>query len=428
MAVGGHKQKVGTMDSGYGTARQLSEFRPLSAEEELHWLALILVPGIGPRQGKLLLERYHTPLRIFQTTVSELESLGLPGAAARSIAGGCTFEEALAQQARLRELGAQLLPLTHPYYPPLLRSIFDPPLLLMVQGHVELLRTVKVAIVGTRRSTPYGNAVGERLAQELAQRGVTIVSGMARGIDTVAHRGALKAGGATIAVLGHGLDVLYPVENKELKEEISRRGLLVSEFPLGTPAYPQNFPIRNRIISGMSSGVVVVEGARYSGSTITARSAAEQGRQVFAVPGNITSKMSWGPNLLIKQGARVVQSWEDVVNGLPESDRVQLFERCRRDSHSVTGQSGDGSAAETTATLETLLAQLGPLQNLGREILKNLSVDEAIDLDELLQRIGYTSSSELLATLFELEMLGLVRQYPGMRYSLVWRDELESGL
>jgi len=185
-------------------------------------------------------------------------------------------------------------------------------------------------VVGTRRPTPYGLAVAERIAGDLAHAGLTIVSGMARGIDSAAHKGALAHGGNTIAVLGCGVDVVYPSENRRLAAELAARGLIVSEFPIGAVAFPQNFPIRNRIVSGISVGVLVVEGAQYSGSGITAKLAIDQGREVFAVPGNITSKLSWGPNLLIKQGARMVQDWNDVVSELPPEARRHLIEKGRQ--------------------------------------------------------------------------------------------------
>src|SRR5665213_2546869 len=203
--------------------------------------------------------------------------------------------------------GARLISIQDTSYPRRLREIFEPPLLLFAIGNAELMASHSVAVVGTRRPTPYGVAAAERLAGDLARAGLTITSGMARGIDTAAHKAALAAEGSTIAVLGCGVDVIYPSENKRLAAEIEAKGLVVSEFPMGATAFPQNFPIRNRIISGLSCGLLVVEGAQYSGSAITARLALDQGREVFAVPGNITSKMSWGPNLLIKQGAKLVQ-------------------------------------------------------------------------------------------------------------------------
>ena len=180
---------------------------------------------------------------------------------------------------------------------------------------MELLEHLMLGIVGTRRPTAYGTQVAHATGQGSGEAGLTIASGMARGIDTAAHRAVLEAGGDTVAVFGCGVDEVYPSENRKLAE-MAEKGLIISEFPMGAPPYPQNFPVRNRIISGMSAGVLVVEGGEYSGSTITAKLAAEQNREVFAVPGNITSKMSWGPNLLIKQGAKLVQEWNDVVVGI----------------------------------------------------------------------------------------------------------------
>ena len=196
--------------------------------------------------------------------------------------------------------------------------------MLFVKGRVELLQRFCLAVVGTRRPTPYGLAATEHLAADLARAGLIIVSGMARGIDTAAHQAALKAGGETLAVFGCGVDLVYPVENRRLYDTIAEKGLLISEFPMGAPAFPQNFPIRNRVVSGLSEGVLIIEGAQYSGSAITARLATDQGREVFAVPGNITSRMSWGPNLLIKQGAKLVQEWTDVTNELPARVRRSL--------------------------------------------------------------------------------------------------------
>ncbi len=270
----------------------------VSQEEELHWLALRLVPGLGTLGSIRLVEQFRSPVTIFRSSASELQAAGVSASVARSISSGCSFEEAVEQQAKLREHDARVITLHDSLYPPQLRGIFDPPLLLFARGNMDLLSSPSVAVVGTRRPTPYGLAASERLSADLAQAGLTIISGMARGVDTAAHKASLSAEGSTIAVFGCGVDVLYPADNRHLRDEIARRGLLVSEFPMGGPAYPQNFPIRNRIVSGLSLGVIVIEGAQHSGSAITARLAVEQGKEVFAVPGNITSKMSWAPNLL----------------------------------------------------------------------------------------------------------------------------------
>src|SRR5438270_773277 len=299
----------------------------LSREEELYWLALKLIPGLGTRTSGKLLDRFRTPQAIFRASRTELEGAGLTGAVAQSIASGTTFDDAATQQTKMAETGAELITIGDPRYPHLLREIFDPPIVLYARGRIELLQSIMLGVVGTRRPSPYGLAVAERLSADLAHAGLTIVSGMARGIDTAAHKGTLAAGGDTVAVLGCGVDIVYPSENRRLAGEIAAKGLIVSEFPMGATAFPQNFPIRNRIISGMSVGVLVVEGAQYSGSAITAKLAMDQGREVFAVPGNITNKLSWGPNLLIKQGAKIVQDWNDVVVELPAETRRRLIER-----------------------------------------------------------------------------------------------------
>lgn len=384
----------------------------LSREEELHWLALKLVPGLGTRTSAKLLERFRTPQAVFRASRTELEAAGVSGAVAQSIASGCTFEDAAAQQEKMIAAGAVLVTMADPNYPAALKEIFDPPVTLFARGRVELLREISLGVVGTRRPTPYGLAVAERLAGDLAHAGLAIGSGMARGVDSAAHRGALAAGGDTIAVLGCGVDVVYPSENKKLAAEIAAKGLLLSEFPMGATAFPQNFPVRNRIISGLSVGVLVVEGAQYSGSAITAKLAMDQGREVFAVPGNITNKLSWGPNLLIKQGARLVQDWNDVVTELPPEARRRLIEKGKR----RILEGGESAQAEQAS----LLGSTPELPAAARRTLEALRVDAPIHLDDLLEKIDDTSPSELIAALFELEMMGLVKQLPGKNFVKVW--------
>ena len=286
-------------------------------EEALYWLALKLAPGVGTRLAARLVETFGHPREIFRTSPTELEAKGIPPLVAQNLGSGAAFEAAAEEAARVAQLGYELVSFLDPRHPPALKEIFEPPILLYARGDVGLLSQACLAIVGSRKPTPYGNAVAERLAADLASRGLVIVSGMARGLDSAAHRGALSADGKTIAVLGCGMDLCYPSENKKLKAEIEQKGVVISEFLLGTFAAPQNFPIRNRIISGLSLGVMVVEAAQYSGSLITARLAMEQNREVYAVPGNVTNKNSWGPNTLIKQGAELVQDWKDVIEELP---------------------------------------------------------------------------------------------------------------
>jgi DNA processing protein len=386
----------------------------LSREEELYWLALKLVPGLGTRTSARLLERFRTPQAIFRASRTELESAGVSGAVAQSIASGITFEDAAGQHEKMAQAGAVLITFGDPRYPQLLREIFDPPIILFARGRVELLESLAVAVVGTRRPTPYGLAVAERLSGDLAHAGLTIVSGMARGIDTASHKGALAGGGDTVAVLGCGVDIVYPAENRELAAEIAVKGLVISEFPMGATAFPQNFPIRNRIISGISLGVLVVEGAQYSGSAITAKLAMDQGREVFAVPGNITNKLAWGPNLLIKQGAKLVQDWNDVVSELPVESRRHLIDRGRQ---RILGEDGASAAGDAASLSGEQAPELG---NVARRLLASLQVDIAVHLDDLLEKVEDTSPSELIAALFELEMLGLVKQLPGKNFVKVW--------
>jgi DNA processing protein len=381
-------------------------------EEELHWLALKLIPGLGTRIAGKLIERFRTPMAVFRASRTELEGAGASGAVAQSIASGCTFDDAVAQQERMQQTGTTSVAITDPRYPPLLREIYDPPVLLFARGRIELLQSLAIAIVGTRRPTPYGLAVAERMSADLTRAGLTIVSGMARGIDTAAHKGAMSAEGDTIAVLGCGVDVVYPTENRRLAAEIAGKQLLVSEFPMGSVAFPQNFPIRNRIVSGISHGVLVVEGAQYSGSSITARLAMDQSREVFAVPGNITSKASWGPNLLIKQGAKLVQDWNDVIVDLPPDVRRQLIERGK------ARLLGDATSASPAGAQASLLA--GPEAQTSRKLLEKLKVDSAVHLDDLIEQIEGISPSEMIAALFELEMLGLIKQLPGKNFVKVW--------
>lgn len=382
--------------------------RPRTEEETLHWLALRMTPGIGAKKTVELLERFGSPVPIFRASASELMAWGLPGTVARSIASGCAFDEAIRQHEQLKSSGAMMIAFDDPVYPQQLREIFDPPPVLFARGQLRWLNEVMVGVVGSRRATQYGLAVAEKFGADLSAAGMTVVSGMARGIDTAAHHGALSAKGGTIAVFGCGVDLIYPAENRKLAARMAESGLLLSEFPMGAPAYPQNFPIRNRIVSGLSAGVLVVEGAQYSGSTITARLALDQGREVFAIPGNITYKTSWGPNQLIKQGAHLVQDAQDVLDALPWTARERL----------ATLRASRGSNEETAAQPAQL--SLGPMAHLGSQILSHLRVDDGISLDTLIDRLPDASSSEIIAVLFELELAGQVKQLPGKAYIKCW--------
>jgi DNA processing protein len=369
----------------------------------LEWLAIALTPGMGPTRSRKLVEHFGSADAVFRASLTELESTGIPTVSAQSLATGKSAELAREEIARCASAGVTALSLEDLSYPPRLKEIYDPPLVLYVRGNAEILAQPGIAMVGTRHPTPYGSGMAERLACDLATQGLVIISGMARGVDTSSHRGAISAKGKTIAVFGTGVDVIYPKENSRLTEQIlALGGALISEFPLGTFAAPQNFPIRNRIISGMSIGVLVVEAAEYSGTRITARCALEQNRDVFAVPGNVTNKNSWGPNTLIKQGAKLIATWEDVWEELPPDVRLKL------------------TPAPSPESASTSSASLFPDDGLPpheKRILSLLKADEATHIDQLVEKLETEMSpSEIFAALFELELAGKVRQMPGKNF------------
>ena len=369
----------------------------------MEWLALSLTPGLGPTRGKKLVEFFGSVANVFHTSLTELEAAGLPAAAAQAIGTGRSIELAHEELAKACAAGIKLVTLDEAEYPARLRQIYDPPLVLYVRGNLAALSQPGIAMIGTRHPTPYGMGMAERLACDLACRGLVIFSGLARGVDTASHRGAVSAKGKTVAAFGTGVDVVYPKENTRLTDQIlSLGGALISEFPLGAFAAPQNFPIRNRIISGISCGVLVVEAAEYSGTRITARCALEQNRDVFAVPGNVTNKNSWGPNTLIKQGAKLVATWEDVWEELPAD--VQL---------ALAPKAGDESSGAQTASLFEE-PSLSPHE---KKIYRVLKADEAMHLDEIIEKLEpELSSSEIFAALFELELAGKVKQLPGKNF------------
>jgi DNA processing protein len=369
----------------------------------LQWLALALTPGLGPTKARRLVERFGGVQAIFHATLTELEAAGIQAVAAQSLGTGRSMEMANDELARVSAGGMHLISLNDAGYPPPLKQIYDPPLVLYVRGNVAVLSRPGIAVVGTRHPTPYGLGMAERLACDLAARGLVIFSGLARGVDSAGHRGAISAKGKTVAVLGTGIDVIYPKENTRLSDQIlALGGALISEFPLATFPAPQNFPIRNRIISGISAGVLVVEAAEYSGTRITSRCALEQNREVFAVPGNVTNKNSWGPNTLIKEGAKLVATWEDIWEELPVEIRLAL-----------EPAAGSESQSEGTASLFEDDA-LGPHE---KKILTILKADEATQIDEIVERLEpELSSSEIFAALFELELAGKVKQLPGKNF------------
>ncbi|MGH9907211.1 MAG: DNA-processing protein DprA [Pyrinomonadaceae bacterium] len=370
------------------------------------WVALNMTPGIGPRAGAMLLERFGSAEAVYGATRAELERLRLLPEAIDSIIARDLFGNAEVEIDNVRKIGGDLLILDDGVYPSLLREIYDPPITLYVKGAWEnCLEQPCVAIVGSRRCSTYGQNASLMLARDLAQRGVTIVSGFARGIDAAAHRGALEGGGRTIAVLGTGVDQVYPRDHRKLADEILERGgAVITQFPLGTPPVSENFPYRNRIISGLSLGVVVIEAAENSGSLITARLAIEQNREVFAVPGNITSRNSFGTNYLIKgAGAKLVQQWQDIAAELPPQIAAKLLPP-------PFGEQGKGKSLADQLSLvpETLSGN-------ERSVFKLLSADSPEHIDSLADR-SKLSISDLTAALLALEMRELIRALPGKTF------------
>lgn len=381
-----------------------SRKQSLSAQEltALRWVALSLTPSLGASRCRRLVEHFESVENVFRASLTELEAVGLDAAAAQSIALGKSMESANDALARAAAVGAKVIPLSDAEYPPRLKQIYDPPVVLYVRGEASLLSRPGIAVVGTRHPSPYGLGMAERLSCDLSGRGIIIISGMARGVDTAAHRGTLAAKGKTVAIFGTGINVLYPRENSRLAEQIlALGGALVSEFPVDTFAAPQNFPIRNRIISGLSVGVLVIEAGEYSGTRITARCALEQNREVFAVPGNVTNRNSWGPNTLIKQGAKLTATWEDVWEDLPAEVKLKL----EAEVESATKEDAPASLFE---------AQVSPHE---KKVLRVLKKDEAMHIDEIVEAMeGVLTASEIFAALFELELNGKIKQMPGKNF------------
>jgi len=367
------------------------------------WVELNMTPGIGPRAAAKLLERFGSAQAVYSATRTELEQLRLAPEAIDSIISRVLRSTAEAEIAAVRKLGGDILLLDDGVYPASLREIYDPPIVLYVKGAwAECLDQPCIGVVGSRRCSTYGQNAAMMLARDLAQRGLTVVSGFARGIDAAAHRGAMDVGGRTVAVLGTGIDEVYPRDHKKLAEEIlASGGALVSQFPLGTPPVSENFAYRNRIISGLSLGIVVVEAAENSGSLITARLAMEQNREVFAVPGNITSRNSFGTNYLIKgAGAKLVQQWQDIAAELPPQLAARLL------PPPFTEKRAQPSVAEKLAFVPEGLSQS------ETSVFRLLSHDSPAHVDWLVDK-SRLSISDLTSALLALEMRELVRALPG---------------
>ena len=363
-------------------------------DEEFHWVALALIPGVGARTFHRLLQRFGSPERVFAASRHTLEEIpGLKRTSIEAIKSRSAVEESARRElGRIRELNLRILRWGAPDYPPLLSNISDPPALLYVRGHLTADDQRAVAVVGSRHPSAYGLTVCKKLCVELAWQGWTVVSGMARGIDSAAHLGALEGGGRTLAVLGTGMDVVYPTENRKLYERISGSGAVVSELPLGTPPDPGNFPVRNRLISGLALGVVVVEATAKSGSLITAGMALEQGRQVFAVPGPLDREGVAGPHRLIKEGAKLVERAADITEELTPMVSPRI--------------SGGSARPERDQGAPAV-----PLAERERKIWDLLGV-EPLHIDPIARQVGL-SVAQAAEVLLRLELMGLVRQLPG---------------
>jgi len=357
------------------------------------WLQLSLTPGLGPATLRKLLQQFGLPQAVLARKRSELSPLA-PAAALAALDSEPVANAVARALAWAAEPGHAVITLADETYPRLLLEIADPPPLLYARGRAELLQRSALAIVGSRNATQQGTANAEAFARTLSEAGLTIVSGLALGIDAAAHRGGLQGAGSTIAVLGTGIDVIYPQRNAALAAEIAARALIVSEFPLGSAPSAQNFPRRNRLISGLARGCLVVEAAVASGSLITARSAADQGRDVFAVPGSIHSPLAKGCHVLIKSGAKLVESAEDVLSEL-SGFRPSGFASTREPSRAASGQAASG-----------LLGHMG---------------HDPVDVDSLCSRAGL-SAEQVSSELLRLELDGRVAALPGGLYQRLEKE------
>lgn len=386
---------------------------PEAQDAAFHSLALASVPGVGPVLARRLIRRFGTAAAVFRASEEEfLEIEGVGPAGARALAAFDAFGGAEAEVAQVLAAGYGLLALEDPRYPEALRAVEDAPTVLYLAGEIAPADAAAVAVVGTRNASDYGREMTARFAAGLAEAGVTVVSGLARGIDTVAHEAALAAGGRTVAVLGAGLDRPYPPENKGLLRRIAEegRGAAVTEFPLGTPPEARNFPRRNRVISGFALGVLVVEAAERSGSLITARTALEQGREVFAVPGPLTWEHSRGANRLIRAGAKLVERAEDVLEEIPALRALAPAAGAPK-GRVIALKPRRGSDEPSTRAPEVEAPGLSPEE---RKVFEALGL-EARHVDEVVAATGLGVST-VSGALLGLELSGLAKQIGGARY------------
>ena len=384
---------------------------------DAYWLALRRVKGIGPRIARLLLERFQSPEQIFAQAESALVEAGISRTVAHNVAGFDDYAAIDRELCELQRVDGRLIRWSDPDYPAALRHIADPPPFLFVRGTMPAGGAPCVAVVGARAASEAGLRMARRLGFELAAKGFAVVSGLARGIDGEAHQGALDAGGTTIAVMECGIDVVYPAEHRRLAESIlANRGALLSELPVGTPPIGENFPTRNRILSGLSLGVVIVEAAKRSGSLITARMALEQDRQVLAVPGSPVSGKSRGSNRLLKDGARLVECVEDVIEDLaPQlASPAQTASAAPVDGTVKRPELAQSSARGSSRAAGQLLLQ--EVSQDAKAIINCLKDDERLHIDAIIEGSGLEAKT-VLRFLLELELQGVVRQHPGKLFS-----------
>ncbi|MFZ2060880.1 MAG: DNA-processing protein DprA [Candidatus Binatus sp.] len=394
---------------------------------DVYWLALRRARGVGPRTCKLLIEKFGTPEKIFQLNSDEIAAAGVPRNTARSIVEFRDFEPLEKELCELPNIGARLVKWTDADYPSNLRQIADPPPFLFVRGPAQLTDGNCIAIVGARAASDIGRRMAQRLGLELAAKGFTVVSGLARGIDGDAHQGALDAHGKTLAVLGCGVDVIYPPEHRNLAEAIiAGGGGLISELPIGMQPLAENFPTRNRILSGLCLGVVIVEAAEKSGSLITARMALEQDRQVFAVPGSPLSGKTRGSNRLLKEGAKLVECVEDVIEelapqmiggGRPRmAERIPVAPSEKVPTPPTSNTSARPEVVWVTQSPEDANSLEGPVDS-TTTILNNLKESDKLHVDSIIESSGLNAQT-VLRLLLELELEGRVTQHPGKLFSL----------
>lgn len=364
----------------------------MMAEDLFYWLALNFVPGVGAIFIKRLLDRFQTPEAVFQASMKELlEVEGLGVKVASEIRKGPSEQAVKKELSSLEKSGGRIITLKDEVYPPRLRDIYDPPALLYLKGELKKEDELAVSIVGSRKTTPYGRWITEKISQTLVRYGVTIVSGMARGVDSVAHWGAISGGGRTLAVLGCGVDVVYPPENRNLFSKIIEQGAVLSEFPMGSPPEGGHFPKRNRIISGLSMGVVVVQAGPDSGSLITANFALEQGREVFAIPGNVGADGSRGTNRLIKDGAKLVESSEDILE--------EILPQWKREKERIEE-----------------VKPRGPELSEEERVLYEMLGETPLHIDAMIRESRF-EPGKVSSLLLDLELKGLISQWPGKCFS-----------